>query len=47
MRMSELGVGEGDIDAMAEEAHAIRRLLDFNPRPISRDEIAAIYRAAL
>ena len=32
--------------AMADEAHAIRRLLDNNPRDISRDEILALYRAA-
>jgi alcohol dehydrogenase class IV len=31
---------------MADEAHAIRRLLDNNPRDISRDQILALYRAA-
>ena len=31
---------------MADEAHAIRRLLDNNPRDITRDEILALYRAA-
>jgi alcohol dehydrogenase class IV len=46
MRMSELGVAEGDLGPMADEAYAIRRLLDNNPREISRDEILAIYRAA-
>jgi alcohol dehydrogenase len=46
MRLSRLGVPEADLPAMAEEAHAIRRLLDNNPRDISRDEILAIYRAA-
>jgi alcohol dehydrogenase class IV len=46
MRMSRLGVEEGDLGGMADEAHAIRRLLDNNPRDISRDEILAIYRAA-
>jgi alcohol dehydrogenase class IV len=46
MRLSRLGVPESDLPAMAEEAHAIRRLLDNNPRDISRDEILAIYRAA-
>ena len=29
---------------MADEAHAIRRLLDNNPRDISQDEILALYR---
>jgi len=46
MRLSRLGVPDGDFGAMADEAFAIRRLLDFNPRDISRDDIAAIYRAA-
>jgi alcohol dehydrogenase class IV len=46
MRLSKLGVPESDLGAMADEAHAIRRLLDNNPRDISRDEILAIYRAA-
>jgi alcohol dehydrogenase class IV len=46
MRLSRLGVPESDLPTMAEEAHAIRRLLDNNPRDISRDEILAMYRAA-
>jgi alcohol dehydrogenase class IV len=46
MRLSRLGVPEGDLATMADEAHAIRRLLDNNPREISRDEILEIYRAA-
>ena len=47
MRLSAHGVPDADLDAMAAEAHAIRRLLDNNPRDISRDEIAALYRRAL
>ena len=46
MRLSEHGVPADDLPAMAGEAHAIRRLLDNNPRDISRDEILALYRAA-
>ena len=46
MRMSRLGVPVDDLRTMADEAHAIRRLLDFNPRDISRDEILGMYRAA-
>lgn len=46
MRLSTHGVPEPDLDAMATDAHAIRRLLDNNPRDISRDEIAALYRRA-
>ncbi len=46
MRLSRLGVPEVDLPAMAEEAHAIRRLLDNNPRDIGREQILSIYRAA-
>ena len=46
MHLSAQGVPHTDLDAMATEAHAIRRLLDNNPRDISRDEIAAMYRRA-
>ncbi|MDP4023527.1 iron-containing alcohol dehydrogenase [Methylobacterium sp. NEAU 140] len=46
MRLSRIGVPEDDLDRMAEEAHAIRRLLDNNPREMSRADIAALYRAA-
>jgi len=47
MRLSRHGVPADDIETMAHEAHAIRRLLDNNPRDISPAEILAIYRAAL
>lgn len=46
MRMSRLGIPEHDLDTMADEAFNIRRLLDNNPREISRDQIRAIYQAA-
>ncbi|MBP6900255.1 MAG: iron-containing alcohol dehydrogenase [Burkholderiaceae bacterium] len=46
MRMSRLGIPEHDLDAMAGEAFAIRRLLDNNPREISREQIRSIYQAA-
>ena len=46
MRLSRLGVPEHDLAAMADEAHAIRRLLDNNPRDMSRNEILALYRTA-
>src|SRR6185312_11468428 len=46
MRLSQHGVPEDDLPAMAAEAHAIRRLLDNNPRDISRDEVLALYRDA-
>lgn len=47
MRLSAHGVGEADLEVMAGEAHAIRRLLDNNPRDLPREEILAIYRRAL
>ena len=46
MRLSAHGVPQSDLDAMATEAHAIRRLLDNNPRDITRDEIASLYQRA-
>jgi alcohol dehydrogenase len=46
MRLSALGVPEDDLPRMATEAHAIRRLLDNNPREMSRDDILGLYRAA-
>ncbi len=46
MRLGALGVPESDFARMADEASAIRRLLDNNPRDISRDQILAMYRAA-
>lgn len=46
MRLSAYKVAEDDLPTMAAEAHAIRRLLDNNPRDISREEILAIYKAA-
>ncbi|PWC39773.1 iron-containing alcohol dehydrogenase [Azospirillum sp. TSO35-2] len=46
MRLSEFGVPEADLARMAEEAHAIRRLLDNNPRDLGREDILGMYRAA-
>lgn len=46
MRLSALGVPRTDLETMATEAHAIRRLLDNNPRDISREQILAMYDAA-
>jgi alcohol dehydrogenase class IV len=46
MRLSQLGVPADDLPVMAKEAHAIRRLLDNNPRDISEPEILALYREA-
>jgi alcohol dehydrogenase class IV len=47
MRLSALGVPADDLPKMAEEAHAIRRLLDNNPRDVRLEEILAMYKAAM
>lgn len=46
MTLSALGVPQTDLDAMADDAFAIRRLLDNNPRDLTRDDIRSIYEAA-
>ena len=46
MRLSRLGVPEDDLPTMATEAHAIRRLLDNNPRELPAEEILGMYRRA-
>jgi len=47
MRLSAHGATPGDLAGWAAEAHAIRRLMDNNPRDMSVAEVEAIYRAAL
>lgn len=47
-RMSALGVRDEHIDSMAEEvAVGIRRLIVANPRDMSKDDVATLYRALL
>lgn len=46
MRLSAYGVDESALAPMAEEAHAIRRLLDWNPVDLSVGDIRAIYETA-
>jgi alcohol dehydrogenase class IV len=46
MKLSALAVPANDLGAMADEAHAIRRLLGNNPREPSRDAILKMYQAA-
>lgn len=45
-RLSEVGVTESSLATMADDAIEIRRLLDNNPRSVTRDDIYQIYRAA-
>lgn len=46
MHLAAHGVPEDDLPKMAEDAHAIRRLLDWNPVDLSVDDILEIYRRA-
>lgn len=46
MRLAAHGVPESDFEEMAGEAHAIRRLMDNNPRDMTPADILAVYRAA-
>jgi len=45
-RLSEVGVTESALATMADDAIQTRRLLDNNPRSMTRDDIYQIYRAA-
>lgn len=47
MRLSAHGVTAEDLPIMAKDAHAIRRLLDWNPVDLSEEDILSIYKAAL
>ncbi len=46
MRLSDYGAEAGQLRSWAEEAHAIRRLMDNNPRDMSIHDIETIYQAA-
>ncbi len=46
MRLSKLGADAASLPSWASEAHAIRRLMDNNPRDMSVDDVLAIYRSA-
>jgi alcohol dehydrogenase class IV len=46
MRLSKLGAREGDLASWASEAHAIRRLMDNNPRDMSVEDVLGVYRDA-
>jgi len=46
MALSAHGANQTDLTAWAAEAHAIRRLMDNNPRDMSVEQVHAIYEAA-
>lgn len=45
-RLRDLGVKEEQLRPFAEKAASIRRILRVNPRPVTVDDLEAIYRAA-
>ncbi|PHS29049.1 MAG: alcohol dehydrogenase [Robiginitomaculum sp.] len=45
--LSDVGIGANDLPAMADEGITIERLLVNNPKAMTRDDIFAIYEAAL
>ena len=47
MALSAHGATVEALGAMAAEAHGIRRLMDNNPKPMSQDEVLALYQNAL
>lgn len=47
MRLSAHGAKAEDLPSWAEEAHAIRRLMDNNPKAMSVEDVLGIYRAAM
>ncbi len=47
MSLAAHGATEDQLPRFARDAHAIRRLMDNNPRDMSVDDVLAIYRAAL
>ena len=46
MRLSRHGATEDQLPRFAADAHAIRRLMDNNPREMSVEDVLAVYRAA-
>lgn len=46
-RMSELGVTEEMLPTFADKAFALKRLMNLNPRPVERDDLLNILKAAL
>lgn len=43
-KLSDFGVSPTDLDALVESAFGVRRLLDQNPKPMTKEQIAQIYR---
>lgn len=45
--LTTLGVTEADLDALVEAASKVTRLLDNNPKPLTKSDMQAIYRRLL
>jgi alcohol dehydrogenase class IV len=45
--LKERGVTEADVDGMAEAASKVTRLLDNNPKPMTKSDMREIYRKLL
>lgn len=45
--LNQFGITEGDINIMVEEASKVTRLLDNNPKNMTKDDIALIYKKLL
>jgi alcohol dehydrogenase class IV len=45
--LKDRGVTETELDLMVEAAAKVTRLLDNNPKPMTRDDMRAIYRKLL
>tara|TARA_R110002153_G_scaffold40633_3_gene116248 strand:- start:19803 stop:20960 length:1158 start_codon:yes stop_codon:yes gene_type:complete len=45
-RLSEMGIGENDIDTLAKDAMLQTRLLVNNPKPVTLEDVKQIYRQA-
>lgn len=46
-RLSDCGVGEGDLDAITDATLKQTRILSYNIRPMNRDDILGIFRSVL
>jgi alcohol dehydrogenase class IV len=46
LHLAQHGASEHDLSGWAEEAFAIKRLIDNNPRPLTENDILSIYRSA-
>lgn len=47
MNLKDKGITEDDLDGMVEAAAKVTRLLDNNPKPMSKDDMRAIYKKLL